>query len=53
MSPFEPTVESLSRHELPGWFADAKLGIMVSWGLFSVPAWAPLDTRLLEIYPVR
>lgn len=49
MSPFEPTVESLSRHELPGWFADAKLGIMVSWGLFSVPAWAPLDTRLLEI----
>ena len=27
-------------HELPGWFADAKLGIFVHWGPYSVPAWA-------------
>ncbi|MBI2766684.1 MAG: alpha-L-fucosidase [Chloroflexi bacterium] len=26
---------------LPGWFDDAKLGIMVHWGPYSVPAWAP------------
>jgi len=25
--------------EIPEWFLDAKLGFMVSWGAFSVPAW--------------
>ena len=25
---------------VPTWFTDAKLGIFVSWGAFSVPAWA-------------
>jgi alpha-L-fucosidase len=25
--------------EVPEWFFDAKLGFMVSWGAFSVPAW--------------
>jgi alpha-L-fucosidase len=24
--------------EVPEWFLDAKLGFMVSWGAFSVPA---------------
>lgn len=26
---------------LPRWFDDAKLGIFIHWGLYSVPAWAP------------
>ncbi|MCU1454668.1 MAG: Alpha-L-fucosidase [Acidimicrobiales bacterium] len=26
----------------PAWFDDAKLGIFVHWGLFAVPAWAPV-----------
>jgi alpha-L-fucosidase len=34
---------------LPGWYDDAKLGIFVHWGLYSVPAWAPLSGRLGEI----
>ena len=25
---------------LPGWFSDAKLGIFIHWGAYSVPAWA-------------
>jgi alpha-L-fucosidase len=25
--------------ELPEWYSDAKFGLMVSWGAFSVPAW--------------
>lgn len=25
---------------VPAWFRDAKLGIMVTWGAYSVPAWA-------------
>ena len=39
---YEPTLESLNRHLLPEWYADAKLGIFIHWGLYSVPGWAPL-----------
>ena len=39
---YEPTLESLNQHPLPPWYADAKLGIFVHWGLYSVPGWAPL-----------
>jgi alpha-L-fucosidase len=39
---YEPTLESLNRHPLPRWYADAKLGIFIHWGLYSVPGWAPL-----------
>jgi alpha-L-fucosidase len=39
---YEATVESLDRHPLPEWYADAKLGIFIHWGLYSVPGWAPL-----------
>jgi alpha-L-fucosidase len=38
---YEPTLESLDKHPLPEWYADAKLGIFVHWGLYSVPGWAP------------
>jgi alpha-L-fucosidase len=31
----------LKQHPVPKWFEDAKLGIFVTWGLYSVPAWAP------------
>jgi alpha-L-fucosidase len=39
---YEATVESLNQHPLPPWFDDAKLGIFIHWGLYSVPGWAPL-----------
>jgi alpha-L-fucosidase len=32
----------LLRHAAPPWFDDAKLGIFIHWGLYSVPAWAPV-----------
>jgi alpha-L-fucosidase len=38
---YEPTWESVRTHPLPDWFADAKLGVFIHWGLFSVPGWAP------------
>jgi alpha-L-fucosidase len=41
-SHYEPTLQSLNQHPLPEWYADAKLGIFVHWGLYSVPGWAPL-----------
>ena len=42
-SRYEPTLDSLDRHPLPQWYADAKLGIFIHWGLYSVPGWAPLS----------
>src|SRR6202045_3006489 len=39
---YEPALESLNQHPLPEWYADAKLGIFIHWGLYSVPGWAPL-----------
>ncbi|MCR4964974.1 MAG: alpha-L-fucosidase [Bacteroidales bacterium] len=36
----QPTWESLNERGYPQWFSDAKLGIFVHWGLYSVPAYA-------------
>jgi alpha-L-fucosidase len=46
---YKPTRESVSTHPLPAWFDNAKLGIFVHWGLYSVPAWAPRAGELSEI----
>jgi alpha-L-fucosidase len=43
---YEPTIESLNTHPLPAWYANAKLGIFVHWGLYSVPGWAPLTFKV-------
>jgi alpha-L-fucosidase len=40
---YQPTLESLNQHPLPAWYAGAKLGIFIHWGLYSVPGWAPLS----------
>ncbi len=41
---YAPTWESLDRRPVPGWYADAKFGIFIHWGPYSVPAWAPVGT---------
>jgi alpha-L-fucosidase len=39
----QPTVRiDPSTHEIPTWFTDAKFGIFIHWGVYSVPAWAPV-----------
>ncbi len=38
---YQPTWESVGTHRLPEWYDDAKLGIFLHWGLYSVPGWAP------------
>ena len=40
MDKFQPTLESVSAHTVPDWYHDAKLGIFVHYGLYSVPGWA-------------
>ena len=41
--------ESIKKHPLPKWFDDAKLGIFIHWGLYSVPAWAPPTGELGKV----
>ena len=38
---YEGTWESVATHRVPAWYDDAKLGVFVHWGLYSVPGWAP------------
>lgn len=35
---FEPTWESLRHYQVPDWYRDAKFGIFLHWGVYSVPA---------------
>ena len=46
---YQPDWLSISRHPLPKWFDDAKLGIFIHWGLYSVPAWAPPSGELGKV----
>ena len=46
---FMPTLESVTQHSVPDWFHDAKLGIFIHWGLYSVPAWAPNSGDLSQV----
>ena len=48
-SRYEPNWESIRRHPLPEWFNNAKLGIFIHWGLYSVPAWAPPSGELGKV----
>ncbi|HOO57182.1 MAG TPA: alpha-L-fucosidase [bacterium] len=37
---YEADWASLDARPVPGWFTDAKFGIFIHWGLYSVPAWS-------------
>ena len=49
---FQPTWQSLEKYECPEWFKDAKFGIFIHWGVYSVPAfgseWYPRSMYLKE-----
>ncbi|MGO9083666.1 MAG: alpha-L-fucosidase [Candidatus Sulfotelmatobacter sp.] len=36
--PFRPDWESLQKYEVPEWYKDAKFGIFIHWGVYSVAA---------------
>jgi alpha-L-fucosidase len=36
---YEPKWESLDKRPVPQWYQDAKFGIFIHWGLYSVPGW--------------
>jgi alpha-L-fucosidase len=47
---YEPTWESLDSRPIPAWFNEAKFGIFIHWGVYSVPAYRPLSDRLYASY---
>ncbi|MGW2646884.1 alpha-L-fucosidase [Streptomyces sp. NPDC001393] len=47
---YQPTGASLSGHQAPYWFQGAKFGIFIHWGVYSVPAWAPVGKQYAEWY---
>ena len=36
--PFRPDWATLNKYEQPQWYKDAKFGIFIHWGVYSVPA---------------
>lgn len=50
---FEPNWESIGQHQVPQWYQDAKLGIFIHWGLYSVPAWATTSGELHKVDPAK
>ena len=38
---WKPTPESIDSHKCPEWFLDAKFGVFVDWGLWSIASWTP------------
>ncbi len=50
--PFDPDWESLARYKPPEWYLDAKFGIFIHWGVYSVPAfgseWYPRNMYIQD-----
>ena len=48
--PFRPSWDSLKEYRVPAWYQDAKFGIFIHWGLYSVPSfgseWYPRQMYL-------
>jgi alpha-L-fucosidase len=45
--PFQPNWYSLAKYQVPAWYQDAKFGIFIHWGVYSVPGFGN------EWYPRR
>jgi len=45
-APYKATWESLDTHQMPSWYDDAKIGLSMHWGIYSVPAWAPREKEI-------
>ena len=49
--PFQPSWDSLKAYKVPEWYRDAKFGIFIHWGVYSVPAfdneWYPRNMYIV------
>jgi alpha-L-fucosidase len=48
-----PTLETLVARPVPEWYEDAKFGIFIHWGLFSIPAFASRHGTIAETFRDR
>src|SRR5256884_10019411 len=39
---YEPNWDSIDQRPTPEWFSEARFGIFIHWGTYSVPAYAPV-----------
>jgi alpha-L-fucosidase len=39
---YQPTWDSVDKRPTPQWYTEAKFGIFIHWGVYSVPAYAPV-----------
>ncbi len=39
---YQPTWDSIDKRPAPAWFTEAKFGIFIHWGVYSVPGYAPV-----------
>ena len=42
---YQPTWESIDQRPCPQWYTDAKFGIFIHWGVYSVPAFAAVNVK--------
>ena len=47
---YTPSWSSLDTRPIPQWFENAKFGIFVHWGIYSVPAWRKLEPGRFASY---
>lgn len=47
---YKDSWESLDTRTAPTWFEDAKFGIFIHWGVYSVPAWRKLESKRYASY---
>ena len=48
--PYEPNWASLNKRKIPAWFHQDKFGIFIHWGVYAVPAFAPVIPNSGESY---
>ena len=49
---FRADWESLQKYETPEWYKDAKFGIFIHWGVYSVPAFGNGSCSSLDAHPL-
>lgn len=47
---YQPNWSSIDSRPVPAWFEDAKFGIFIHWGVYSVPAYSPTARDKVGIY---
>ena len=45
-----PDWNSLDKRPIPNWFREAKFGIFIHWGVYSVPAWRKVESEKYGSY---